>query len=135
MSKEEFERFNNGETLYNYMQHDKNRTTSTGFCFFNLKDYNPYESIYFLSGIVSFDICAVFEVDRNRLKERYGRYKKQSIMPIPCMFPSIFYATEYCTTEYSNKDFNLIKYSEDIWRQWRLIEEQEDLEWVDVENE
>ena len=28
-SKEEFERFNNGETLYNYKQHDENKTTST----------------------------------------------------------------------------------------------------------
>ena len=53
-------------------------------------------------------------------------------MLIPCMFPQVFYATEYCTTEYSNKDFKLTKYSEDIWKQWRLTEEQQELEWIEV---
>lgn len=133
MSKEEFEKFNNGETLYNYKQHNENKTTSTGFCFFNLKDYKPYETIHFLSGIVNFDVCAIFEVERNKLKERYGRYNKQNTMLIPCIFLQSFFATEYCTTEYSNKDFKLLKYSEDIWKQWRLAEEQEDLEWIEVD--
>ena len=132
MSKEEFERFNNGETLYNYMQHDKNRTTSTGFCFFNLKDYLPQDAMHFLSGIVSFDICAVFETDKSNLKERYGRYNKNTYTLFPSMFPAMFHATEYCTTQYSNKNFKLVKYSEDIWRQWKLIDEQEDLEWKEV---
>lgn len=132
MSKEEFERFNNGETLYNYKQHDENKTTSTGFCFFNLKDYKPHETIHFLSGIVSFDVCAIFEVERNKLKERYGRYHKTNALLTPCMFPQVFYATEYCTTKYSNKEFKLIKYSEDIWKQWRLLEEQENLKWEEI---
>lgn len=132
MSKKEFERFNNGETLYNYKQHDENKTTSTGFCFFDLKDYNPCEAIHFLSGIVNFDVCAVFETDKSNLKERYGRYNKQNTMLIPCLFPQVFYATEYCTTKYSNKDFKLIKYSENIWKQWRLSEEQEDLKWEEI---
>ena len=132
MSKEEFERFNNGETLYNYKQHDENKTTSTGFCFFDLNDYEPYEAVHFLSGIVSFDVCAVFETDKSNLKERYGRYNKQNTMLIPYMFPQVFYATEYCTIKYSNKDFKLIKYSQDIWKQWRLPEEQEDLKWEEI---
>ena len=132
MSKEEFERFNNGETLYNYKQHDENKTTSTGFCFFDLNDYEPYEAVHFLSGIVSFDVCAVFETDKSNLKERYGRYNKQNTFLIPCMFPQVFYATEYCTTEYSNKDFKLIKFSKDVWGQWRLPEEQEDLKWEEI---
>lgn len=129
MSKEEFERFNNGEALYNYKQHDENKTTSIGFCFFNLKDYKPHEAIHFLSGLVSFDICAVFETDRSNLKERYGRYHKTNTLLTPCIFPQVFYATEYCTTKYSNKDFKLIKFSEDIWGQWNITEEQEDLKW------
>lgn len=129
MSKEEFERFNNGEALYNYKQHDENKTTSIGFCFFNLKDYKPHEAIHFLSGLVSFDICAVFETDRSNLKERYGRYHKTNTLLTPCIFPQVFYATEYCTTKYSNKDFKLIKFSEDIWGQWSIAEEQEDLKW------
>lgn len=134
MSIEEFAKFNNGETLYNYKQHDKNKTTSRGFCFFNLKDYKPHEAIHFLSGIVSFDICAIFETDKSNLKERYGRYNKQNTMLIPCIFPQVFYATEYCTTEYSNKDFELIKFSKDIWGQWSIAEEQEDLKWIEVKN-
>ncbi len=132
MSKEEFAKFNKGETLYNYKQHDKNKTTSTGFCFFNLKDYLPQDAMHFLSGIVSFDICAVFETDKSNLKERYGRYNKNTYTLFPSMFPAMFHATEYCTTQYSNKNFKLVKYSEDIWRQWKLIDEQEDLEWKEV---
>ena len=112
----------------------ENKTTSTGFCFFNLKDYKPHEAIHFLSGIVSFDICAIFETDKSNLKERYGRYNKPNTMLIPCMFPQVFYATEYCTTKYSNKDFKLIKFSEDIWGQWSIAEEQEDLKWIEVNN-
>ena len=132
MSKEEFEKFNNGDQLYNYKEHNENKTTSTGFCFFDLKDYKPHDSIHFLSGIVSFDICAIFETKRDNLKERYGRYHKQNTLLIPCIFPQVFYATEYCTTKYNNKDFKLIKYSEDIWKQWSIQEEQKDFNWIEV---
>lgn len=132
MSKEEFEKFNNGEQLYNYKKHIENKTTSTGFCFFDLKDYKPHESIHFLNGIVNFDICAIFETNKDNLKERYGRYHKQNTLLIPCIFPQVFYATEYCTIKYNNKDFKLIKYSEDIWKQWSISEEQKDFNWIEV---
>ena len=128
MSKEEFERFNNGETLHNNTVHNA-KCTSIGFCFFDIKDYKPHEAVHFLSGIVSFDICAVFEVDKSKVKERYGLYHKNTDTLIPCIFPSRFYATEYCTTEYSDKDFKLIKYSENIWGQYNVAEEQQELEW------
>ena len=131
MSKEEFEKFNNGEVLHNDRIHNA-KTTSKGFCFFDLKDYSPNKAIHFLSGIVSFDICAVFEVDKSNLKERYGQYHKNSYALVPCIFPSRFYAREYCTTEYSSKNFKLLRFSEDIWNQWKLLEEQEDLKWIEV---
>ena len=134
MSREEFEKFNAGEVLYNNTKHDA-KTTSVGFCFFDIKDYKPHEAVHFLSGLVSFDICAVFEVDKSKLKQRYGKYHKPNMMLIPCMFPQVFYATEYCTTQYSNKDFKLIKYSENIWNQYNIVEEQRELEWKEVWHE
>lgn len=131
MSIEEFAKFNNGEILHNDRVHNA-KTTSKGFCFFDLKDYNPHEAVHFLSGLVSFDVCAVFEVDKSKLKERWGKYHKLNTMLIPCMFPQVFYATEYCTTEYSNKDFKLIKFSECIWDQYDILEEQKELKWIEV---
>lgn len=44
-----------------------------------------------------------------------------------------FTATEYCTTEYSNKDFKLIKFSECIWDQYDILEEQKELKWIEVD--
>ena len=132
MSIEEFAKFNNGEILHNDRVHNA-KTTSKGFCFFDLKDYKPYEAVHFLSGLVSFDVCAVFEVDKSKLKERWGQYHKNTYALIPCMFPSRLYATEYCTTEYSNKDFKLIKFSENIWDQYDILEEQKKLKWIEVD--
>ena len=40
-----------------------------------------------------------------------------------------FTANEYCTTEYSNKDFKLLKYSENIWQQWKPEEEESKIVW------
>lgn len=139
MSKEEFKKFNNGEVLYNNRVHNA-KCTSKGFCFFDLNDYKPHNAMHFLSGIVSFDICAVFETDKRNLKERYGVYSKRNTMLIPCIFPSVgavskFHATEYCTTEYSNKDFKLIKFSKDIWGQYDVLENQKDLNWIKIERE
>lgn len=70
MSREEFEKFNAGEVLYNNTRHNA-KTSSIGFCFFDLKDHNPHEAVHFLSGLVNFDICAVFEADKSKLKEKW----------------------------------------------------------------
>lgn len=131
MNKNEFEKFKNGETLYNNTVHNA-KTTSKGFCFFDLNDYRPHNAIHFLSGIVNFDICAVFETDKRNLKERYGKYYRQSTTLFPCIFLSVFYATEYCTTKYSNSNFRLIKYTENLWEQYAILEEQQDFNWKEV---
>lgn len=133
MSIEEFAKFNNGEILHNDRVHNA-KCTSKGFCFLDLKDYKPHEAMHFLSGLVSFDVCAVFETDKSNLKERWGKYHKPNTMLIPCIFPQVFYATEYCTTQYSNKTFKLIKFSECIWDQYEHVEEQRELEWIEVKN-
>ena len=141
MSMDEFTKFNNGEILHNNTIH-KAKTTSTGFCFFSLKDYKPHEAMHFLCGLVNFNICAVFEVDKNKLKESYGVYHKiKEPTEVGNLFLDIiralynrewFTATEYCTTEYSNKDFKLLKFAEDIWSQYEPIEEQKELKWEGV---
>lgn len=143
MSKEEFEKFNNGEILHNNTKHNA-KTNSIGFCFLDLKDYKPHEAVHFLSGLVSFNICAVFEVDKNKLKQTWGVYHKP-IEPVVVgnLFIDIlralysrecFTATEYCTTEYSNKDFKLISFSINIWGQYDKLENQKELKWIEVEN-
>ena len=141
MSIEEFAKFNNGEILHNDRVHNA-KTTSKGFCFFDLKDYNPHEALHFLSGLVSFDVCVVFEVDKSKLKERWGVYAKPAqrtgnflfdLMDLYNNFDRRFTATEYCTTEYSNRDFKLIRFSENIWDQYDITENQKELKWIEVD--
>ena len=43
-----------------------------------------------------------------------------------------FTSTEYCTMQYSNKDFKLIKYSQNIWQQWNPQSKQSKLNWKKV---
>ena len=74
MSKEEFKKYMNGEELVNKKEH-RAKTNSKGFCFLDLKDFTPEEAIHFLSGIVSFDVCAVFETN-TKLNKTYGVYAK-----------------------------------------------------------
>lgn len=113
------------------------KTNSVGFCFLNAEDFTPEEALHFLSGIARFDICAMFETDKE-LNKTYGVYAK----PIPLTgnleedmfnliinFSNTFTATEYCTTEYNNKDFKLIKYAENLWEQWKPRGEQSEIEW------
>ncbi len=128
MSKKEFEKFRNGVVLENKTIH-KGKTNSIGFCFFNIDDYKPEEAMHFLSGIVTFDICAVFET-KKKLNKTYGVYAKpikntgnsfEDLLNI--FFIDSFKADEYSTPKYSSKDFKLLKYSENIWQQWKPREE------------
>jgi hypothetical protein len=125
-----------GEDLRNNKKH-KSRTNSVGFCFLNIDDFTPEEAMHFLSGIVSFDICAIFETEK-KLNKTYGIYAKpieESGNPFEDMvklingFNDKFRADEYCTLIYSNKNFKLVKYSEDIWSQWEKREKQSELKW------
>ena len=136
MSKQEFEKYQNGELLINNTIH-QGKTNSIGFCFLKTDDYMPEKALHFLSGVASLDICAVFET-KQKLKQTKGTYAK--------MFPSTgnavidflrvlsgmteqFDVTEYCTTQYSNKDFKLLKYSENLYSQWQPEEIQSKLKW------
>ena len=138
MSEEEFEKFKKGEILQNNKKHTS-KTNSVGFCFLDLKDYKPYKAMHFLSGIVSFDVCAIFEVDRNKLKQTWGVYAKPiaytgnfliDLLNLYNDYEKKFTATEYCTTKYNNKDFKLINYSKNLWKQYDKLEEQKELNWI-----
>lgn len=139
MSKEEFEKYNKNITLKNNTKHD-GKTNSVGFCFLNMEEYTPEEAIHFLSGVVSFDVCAVFETEE-KLNKTYGIYAKpidpsgnimEDMINLFLGFNVRFTANEYCTTKYNNKTMKLIKYSEEIWEQWNPAEEQSKLKWVEV---
>lgn len=143
MSKEEFEKYNKNITLKNNKKHD-GKTNSVGFCFLNADEYTPEEAVHFLSGIASFDICAVFET-KETLKKTYGIYAKpikstgnffEDLLNLYNGYNDKFKANEYCITEYNKEKMKLLKYSEEIWDQWNPAEEQSNLKWVEVkENE
>lgn len=140
MSKDEFEKYKKGDTLKNEVKHSNFKTNSVGFCFFNTEDFTPEEAMHFLSGLVSFDICAVFETEE-KMQKTHGVYAKpikstgnpiEDLMKVLCGFNESFTADEYCTTEYDNKKMKLIKYSKDIWKQWQPGEQQAKLKWKEV---
>ena len=143
MSNYEFEQYRSGKTLINKKDHHqetKRRTNSIGFCFLDINDYKPEKALHFLSGIVNFDICAVFETDKI-LNKTWGTYAKpiksngnplEDILRVLNGFNEQFTSTEYCITEYNNEDFKLIKYSQNIWQQWNPHEEQSILNWKKV---
>lgn len=136
MSKLEFEKYKNDITLINNKRHD-GKTNSIGFCFLNIEEFTPEEAMHFLSGIATFDVCAVFETEE-KLNKTYGIYAKpikstgnpfEDLLNLFSGFTDNFTANEYCVTEYSKKTMKLLKYSEEIWRQWDPAEEQKNLKW------
>lgn len=139
MSNSEFEMYKTGKVLINNNNHREMcfKSDSIGFCFFDESEIDIKQAIHFLSGIVSFDICAVFETDKDNLKQGYGIYKKQCKatgnlardLVIALMNEDTIKRTEYCTKTYSKENFKLIKFSKDIWKQYTMLEEQKDLKW------
>lgn len=142
MSKEEFEKYKKNSLLKNSTKHD-GKTNSVGFCFLDAEEYTPEEAMHFLSGIATFDICAVFETNI-KLNKTYGIYAKPikttgnvltDLINLYSGYMDHFKANEYCITEYSRQTMKLIKYSEDIWSQWDPTECQSKLKWKEANNE
>lgn len=145
MSYEEFKKYKEGQVLENNTRHI-GKTNSVGFCFLDADEIDIKEALHFLSGIASFDICAVFETNK-KLNKTYGEYAKP-IKDYDKQNPLQFYhdlitlssdipenrrrINEYCTKKYSKADFKLIKYSENIWNQWNIIDHQKELIWKEV---
>lgn len=136
MSRNEFEKYRSGQLLINKTIH-QGKTNSIGFCFFNIDDYRPERAMHFLSGVATLDVCAIFETNK-RLNKTKGTYAKLPPSTGNALIDYIrvlngmvykFDAAEYCTTTYNNKEFKLLKYSEDIWKQWRPGEEESKILW------
>lgn len=112
MSQKEFNKYLDGEKLVNTSDHRGKFSGSKGFCFFEYMDWDddgvdgisPEYAYEFLSGVATMDVVAVFETDV-RLNKSHGRYAN----PYGSFFDTIW-MDEYCTTEYDNKSFHLIKY-------------------------
>lgn len=145
MSYDEFKKYKEGQVLENNTKH-VGKTNSVGFCFLDADEIDVKQALHFLSGIASFDICAVFET-KKKLNKTYGEYAKP-IKDFDKQNPLQFYhdlimlsqdipenrmrINEYCTKKYSKADFRLIKYSENIWSQWNIIDHQKELVWKEV---
>ena len=125
MSNAEFDKYKKGDVLKNDKKHS-GFTDSIGFCFLNYEKYEPEYAYKFLSGIVSEDVCVVFETDKT-LTKHYGQYAE----PYGSFFDT-FIADEYCINEYNKDDFKLIKYCYDYdkkhWEdeEWTWIIEREE---------
>jgi len=112
MSKDEFDKYIAGEKLVNTTDHRKRFSGSKGFCFFEYMDWDddgvdgisPEYAYEFMHGVATMDVVAVFEADI-QLNKSSGRYAD----PDGGFFDTIW-MDEYCTTEYDNKSFHLIKY-------------------------
>lgn len=103
MSMDEFNDFLCGMKLNNNKKHEAH-TNSIGFCFLNEEEFDSEYAYDFLKGIVSDDLCAEFETDENNLKKSWGIYAD----PYGSFFSTIT-VDEYCTEQYNNKDFKLLR--------------------------
>lgn len=112
MSYKEFEKYMNGENLYNNTKH-KAKTNSIGFCFFDINDFSPEFAWRFLKGAIFPDICVVFEVDETLLRKGYGIYSDPNKILYELMnfIPKMIRVSEYCTENYNKEVFKLVKYT------------------------
>lgn len=112
MSYEEFEKYMNGENLYNNTKH-KAKTNSIGFCFFDINDFSPEFAWRFLKGAIFPDICVVFEVDETLLRKGYGIYSdpNKTLYELMNFIPKMIRVSEYCTENYNKEVFKLVKYT------------------------
>lgn len=107
MSKKEFNVLMKGDKIINNKIHT-GYTNSIGFCFMKGDTDDAEYAYQFLGGIVSNEVCVIFETDK-KLTKSWGRYAD----PHGSFFDSII-ETEYCTNEYDLEDFKPLKYTENI---------------------
>ncbi len=120
MSKLEFIKLCNGETLTNNTVHQA-RTTSIGFCFLNYDEYKPENALHFLIGAANTEMCVVLETN-SKLNKSIGEYakplsieeyKKMSIFEFfDFSNIEVIKVNEYCTNNYNKEDFRILKYCE-----------------------
>lgn len=135
MSEKEFEKYKNGQELINNTIH-QGKTNSIGFCFLDINEYKPEQAMHFLSGVATLEVCVIFEVNQ-KLNKSWGGYAK--LPPSTGNFKIDLYnvlqnkqsfrATEYCTSHYNRNTMKFIKFSDNIWNQYKERENQPELKW------
>lgn len=130
MSYKEFEKYMNGENLYNNTKH-KAKTNSIGFCFFDINDFSPEFAWRFLKGVIFPDICVVFEVDETLLRKGYGIYSdpNKTLYELMNFIPKMIRVSEYCTENYNKEVFKLVKYTTN---KLDFLENYKSFEWREV---
>lgn len=130
MSYKEFEKYMNGENLYNNTKH-KAKTNSIGFCFFDINDFSPEFAWRFLKGATFPDICVVFEVDETLLRKGYGIYSdpNKTLYELMNFIPKMIRVSEYCTENYNKEVFKLVKYTTN---KLDFLENYKSFEWREV---
>lgn len=115
MCSYEFKRFLRGDVLESNTQHgESHKTTSKGFCFLGENTtfmtakgeatFNASECLDFLTGIVSEDIIACFEVPDELVTEAKGTYADPYTSG-----DELIEITEYNVQQYSKDTCKLIK--------------------------
>lgn len=130
MNYKEFEKYMNGENLYNNTKH-KAKTNSIGFCFFDINDFSPEFAWRFLKGAIFPDICVVFEVDETLLRKGYGIYSdpNKTLYELMNFIPKMIRVSEYCTENYNKEVFKLVKYTTN---KLDFLENYKSFEWREV---
>lgn len=130
MSYKEFEKYMNGENLYNNTKH-KAKTNSIGFCFFDINNFSPEFAWRFLKGAIFPDICVVFEVDETLLRKGYGIYSdpNKTLYELMNFIPKMIRVSEYCTENYNKEVFKLVKYTTN---KLDFLENYKSFEWREV---
>lgn len=117
MSHAEFNKYLTGEVLQNYNDH-RARTDAIGFCFLDADEYEANDAYHFMSGVVSPDVCAIFEVEDAPFKTGTGQYADPSARLTSIMDALTNTQTidvkEYSITEYSREQFKLVQYAQDF---------------------
>jgi hypothetical protein len=130
MSYKEFEKYMNGENLYNNTKH-KAKTNSIGFCFFDINDFSPEFAWRFLKGAIFPDICVVFEVDETLLRKGYGIYSdpNKTLYELMNFIPKMIRVSEYCTENYNKEVFKLVKYTTN---KLNFLENYKNFDWREI---
>lgn len=116
MSKEEFARYKNGETLRNLSTHSGQKTDSIGFCFFPVGHAceRIEDRLHYLSGIVSMDVVAVFATKPGVwLTKSTGWYRNPdfdaaAMRRLEVATSILTRKIEFCTTVYDKDMFDLV---------------------------
>lgn len=120
MSASELDKFRAGELLENTTEH-RAKTDAIGFCFIDYSEYDEQRAYHFLSGIVSSEIYAMFEIPDKDVKTFMKKGSGTFADPDASFadFFSSIEVTEYSTKRYHNKAMKLLKFCDDFAHRYK----------------